>query len=1159
MESIAIIGMGCRFPGAEDPESFWSLLKNGVDAIAEVPPDRWDVDAFYDPVQGVAGKMNTRYGGFIKNFDQFDSDFFEIPPEEAQRIDPHQRLVLEVAWESLENAAIVPSKLVGTQTGIFIGISQSGYNRLLFKDFSAIDSTDAPNTYLCFAANRLSYVLGVRGPSLAIDTACSSSLVSVHLACQSLRSGESDLAIAGGVNLLLSPEISIVLSRKGQLSPEGRCKTFDANANGFVRGEGCGLVVLKRLSDAIKDGDRILATIEGSAVNQNGLSRSVIAPNGLAQQELIRQALKNAGVKPSEISYIETHGTASYLGDAIEFQALKAVLMEGRKPDQPCCLGSVKTNIGHLEAASGIASLIKVVLSLQHHKIPPNLHFKQLNPYIALAGTPFAIVTDSKDWLPSDKNRIAGVSSFGLGGTNCHVILAEAPKQESIPNKDQLPFHLLTLSAKTEKALQELVKRYKEYLSNHPEVSLTDICYGANSGRSQFKHRLAIITETKAQLSHQLEAFIEKEAILGVMSNEVTNQKSAQICFICSGQTKKLNQVIRLLYDTQPQFRSCLGECEAILYSQLGKTFLEIIDQESLNNSIHSQLINFLLEYALIQLWKSWGIEPKILICNGLGNYIVATIAEIVSLSEITSLILHGGNLELVNPRFQPAKIPLILSTGTIIEVNQIIDSDQWQQEFKLASSYSPKSQNSLSGSNYIHLDICSCQIIDPDIDKPKSENLDPDYLCSIFTTLSRLWLMDIKVDWANVGDRRNQSFPIHLPTYPFEHQSYWINSAIDQIDQYVPHPAHLKAKVTEHTFTPPRNLNEEMLAQIWAEVLGLEFRDRGKSQINIYDNFFELGGHSQAAAQLINRIQEVFQIELPLHFLFEFPSIAELAEKIAPESPNHILSLPPKLKIGSCLTAIQLGGSKPPFFLISGGGGGENELIIYAKLTYLLGQKRPVYGFKARGWDGTEDPHPTVYAIAADYIKEIQTIQPEGPYFLGGECIGGIVAWEIAQQLVSQGQKVKLLVLMDTPLPNLIREVLYHLDQFFRISRIRYHIEKFQSSSKEDRLGYIFNQTSKAQEKIKEDKLSRHRKKVRKNYINMILRYRPSLYSGGITWLVTETFSAKANNYGWSRLALGGIEIHEIPGNHASYLGKNVETTAKKLKTCLDAAQADD
>ncbi|WP_375496224.1 type I polyketide synthase, partial [uncultured Nostoc sp.] len=431
-EPIAIIGMGCRFPGGADtPELFWQLLRQGIDAIAEVPPDRWDVAAYYDPNPEAPGKMSTRYGGFIENLKAFDPQFFGISPREALTLDPQQRLLLEVSWEALENAGLNPQQLVKTQTGVFVGISTNdNYQRLLSQDVTEIDAYLTTGNAHSVAAGRISYILGLTGQSLAVDTACSSSLVATHLACQSLRQRESNLAIVGGVNRLISPEFTINFSQARMLSGDGRCKTFDARANGFVRSEGCGVIILKRLSDAVTDGDNILAVIRASAINQDGHTSGLTVPNGPSQQAVIRQALNNAGIKPDQIGYIEAHGTGTSLGDPIEVTALGAVFGVSHSQQHPLIVGSVKTNIGHLEAAAGIAGLIKSVLQLQHEEIAPHLHLKQPNPYINWAELPIQVPTEIVPWSTGNQPRLAGVSSFGFSGTNAHVIIEEAPLKE---------------------------------------------------------------------------------------------------------------------------------------------------------------------------------------------------------------------------------------------------------------------------------------------------------------------------------------------------------------------------------------------------------------------------------------------------------------------------------------------------------------------------------------------------------------------------------------------------------------------------------------------------------------------------------------------------------------------------------------------------------
>ena len=651
-ESIAVIGMGCRFPQVADPNSFWSLLKEGKNAITEVPASRWDNDALYDPVPAIPGKLSTRWGGFVDQIDQFDAAFFGILPCEAERMDPQQRLLLEVTWEALEHAGQPPKQVLGRNIGTFIGISTSDYATMLLSNWEKVDAFAATGGAGSIAANRLAYILDLRGPSLSVDTACSSSLVALHLACQSLRQGECEAALAGAINLMLTPELTIALSQAHMMAPDGRCKTFDANANGYVRGEGCGVVVLKRLSQAVQDGDNILALIRGSAVGQDGRSNGLTAPSGRAQQAVVRQALDNANVAPETISYVEAHGTGTSLGDPIEVDALKTVLMPNRTPEQVCWLGSAKTNIGHLESAAGIAGFIKVVLSLQHQEIPPHLHLQQLNPHIALAETTFAIPTQCQPWdVPNETRRLAGVSAFGFGGTNAHMILEEAPLGTKVKSSVERPLHILALSAKSPLALRSLAGRYRDFMDGVEDDALADVCFTANTGRNHFPHRLALVASSAEAVRDRLNDWLADRGTPDVVVGESESLKRVRprIGFLFTGQGSQYGAMGRSLYETQPTFRRTLDYCSAILEPYLECSLLSLLyddsDSAQLKQTAYTQPALVAIEYAIAKLLQSWGVQADVVMGHSVGEYTAACLAGAISLEDVLMLIAERGRL----------------------------------------------------------------------------------------------------------------------------------------------------------------------------------------------------------------------------------------------------------------------------------------------------------------------------------------------------------------------------------------------------------------------------------------------------------------------------------------------------------------------------------
>ena len=649
----AIVGIGCRFPGhANSPEQFWRLLCDGIEAVSEIPAERFDIDRYYDPDPSRPGKLYIRRGGFADYADRFDAGFFGISPREAQQMDPQQRMLLEVAWEALEDGGQTLEQLAGSRTGVFVGISTHDYGDVVAGSANrhAIEAHTATGTATSIAANRISYVFDFRGPSIALDTACSSSLTAVHLACRSLALDECDVALAGGVNLFLHPHSAMGLARASMLSPDGHCRAFDAQANGFVRGEGVGLVVLKHFEAAVRDRDRIYALIRGSAINQDGRTVGIMVPNPEAQEIMLREVLAATGVEPSAVQYVEAHGTGTAVGDPIEAGAIGRVFSAGRHPDSPLQIASVKTNIGHLEAAAGIAGLIKTALVLKHRLIPPHLNFSHPNPEIPFADLRLKVPLTLQPWPGSGGRALAGVNSFGFGGANAHVLLEEAPTLRREPHSggnEPRPRPLL-LSAKSVDALKERASRYAIFLSEG-EPDLDDVCYTSAVRRTQLEHRVAVVGSTRSESKTGLESFQRGEASPNVLVGRAPTGPQPRLAMVFSGMGSPIADVRCELLHHERVFRDVLERCDAFLQPLAGWSLLTELADGSASRTVGevavAQVKNYSIQAGLTALLHSWGIVPDAVTGHSVGEIAAAHAAGVLTLEEGLQLVFHRGRL----------------------------------------------------------------------------------------------------------------------------------------------------------------------------------------------------------------------------------------------------------------------------------------------------------------------------------------------------------------------------------------------------------------------------------------------------------------------------------------------------------------------------------
>lgn len=991
---IAIIGMSGRFPGARDIDEFWQNLKDGVESISFFSDQEVEA-AGIDPAL-LRHPHYVKAGGVLADVELFDAAFFGYSHREAELIDPQQRVFLECAWEALENAGYDPETYKG-RIGVYAGVDMNTYllfnlgsNPALLRSaggFQVMITNDKD-----YLSTRVSYKLDLKGPSLTVQTACSTSLVAAHLAWQSLLNGECDMALAGGVSISV-PQKAGYLYQEGMVySPDGHCRAFDARAQGIVFGNGVCIVVLKRLADALADGDSIHAVIKGSAINNDGSMKvGYTAPSVDGQAEVITEAQAMAGVEPETITYIETHGTGTSLGDPIEVAALTQAFRTRTDEKNFCAIGAVKTNVGHLGAAAGVAGLIKTILALKHKMIPPSLNFEQPNPKIDFANSPFYVNTTLAEWRTDGMVRRAGVSSFGIGGTNVHMVLEEAPIVE--PGGESRPWQLLVLSAKTGSALDTATANLAEYLKQHSDLDPADVAYTLQVGRQAFNYRRSLVCRDVEDAVTALESLDPAR----VLTHFYESAERPVAFMFPGGGAQHVNMGLEL-YREEPLFREQVDRCIDLLKSHLGLDLrtllypdLERSEEGSAQRMVQTSIALpalFTVEYALARLWMSWGVRPQAMIGHSLGEYACACLAGVFSLEDALATVALRGRLfeelpagamlsvplseegvrffldtelsvaavngpalcvvsgpvdavdkleaslaernvgshrlkisvaahsAMVTPvlkefmqflekvHLRAPRIPYVSNvTGTWVTARDATDPGYWARHLRETVRFADGVRTLWQEPARVLLEVGpgrTLRTLAGQQAGPQGERLalcslpHPRDRCSsiafLLSALGQLWIAGVPVDWAgfHAHERRRR---VPLPTYSFERQRYWVEPrsqarladdrqaeteetpARADLDREVSFSSHQRPSLAS-AYVAPRNELERTIVEVWQEFLGIE-------QIGVYDNFFEVGGHSLLASQLVSQLRDIFQIELPLHELFEVLTVAGMAEVV--------------------------------------------------------------------------------------------------------------------------------------------------------------------------------------------------------------------------------------------------------------------------------------
>lgn len=1270
LDGVAIIGLAGRFPGAANVDELWRNLCEGVESISFFD------DNELDPSIDSQLKKNPNYvkaRGIIEDSDKFDAAFFGIAPREAEIMDPQHRIFLETAWEALENAGYNP----GSHNGLIGVYGGTGFNTYLLNNVYAhpnlIKLFGEHQTAIAngpdYVTTRVSYKLDLRGPSLSIYTGCSLSLVAVCLAYDSLMSFQCDMALAGGI-FIHCPQNSGYLYQEGGIeSADGHCRPFEARANGAVFSNGVGIVVLKRLADALEDGDQIYAVIRGTAMNNDGsMKMSFTAPSVDAQAEVIAMAYASAQVDPETISYIETHGTGTPVGDPIEIEALTKAFRANTSAKNFCAIGSIKSNIGHLDAAAGVAGLIKAALLLHHKLIPPSLHFKKPNPKIDFANSPFYINDKLLKWEKGSTPRRAGVTSLGVGGTNAHVILEESPKMKhSGPSR---PWQLILLSTKTETALETATRNLVKHLKQYPHFNLADIAYTLQVGRKPFNHRRMVVCQDRDDAVTILEAMDPKRVFTSFQE-----PRNRDIVFMFPGGVAQYPNMGADLYRHEAVFREQVDNCLELLKQHLDsniKHWLYPIEAqvkeavEQLKKPSIGFPALFIIEYALAKLWMSWGIQPAALIGHSLGEYAAACLAGVISLEDALFLVTLRGRLfeqlpegamlsvplskskaqnymskdlsfaaingpslcvvsgptraieemeekltkkdincirliisvaahskmidhildefsqEIKKIQFQAPNIPYASNlTGTWISKTESKNPQYWIKQLRHTVRFEEGLKVLLEEPHRVMLEIGPGRTLSALAKQHPNKGAEHVVLSSLrhpyesvsdvsfqLSTLGHLWMAGTQVNWRKFyAEEKRRRLP--LPTYPFERKRYWLDGGKQEgtTDSTAPasseelknipssNQAQLDQTIEGTYDNTPKDEMEQTIANIWQDLLGV-------NPVNICDNFFDLGGSSFEALLMFAQIEKILGKKLPVSTLYQAPTVEQLAsifrEKEWTES-------------WSCLVEIQSNGSTPPLFLMHGAGG---NVLLYRDLARHLGSNQPVYGLQSQGLDGKQPPLTRVEDMASLYLKEIQSFWPEGPYLLGGYCMGGTLALEIAQQLRAQGKDVALLIFLETYNFSNIKDMSLIDKTYYYIQKVGFHWRNFLLLESKDKWTFIEEKAKVAIGRRKvwwgmlTSKIGNilHRVNGQASILSKIwqinddaaLSYVPKPYAGEITQFVPikEYAHHEGPELGWEKLALGGLETPQLPVYPAGMIVEPfVQLLAEKIKICIEKA----